>query len=110
MIEGQRGQVIDREPTYVSRIACRPDLQACRVQQGKVHHRYHTSTWVTIWITECVQLLHIHILNTCLLLKFALSSCLQRLVDVHKATRDSPHAFTRPRTPLNQQYLQVTLT
>src|SRR5437763_14234491 len=110
MIEGQRWQIVDREPTHISRIARRPHLQACGVQQGKVDHRYHTCTWVTVWIPKGVQLLHIDILYPRLLLKFALSGCLQRLVNIHESTGDSSHAFTRPRTTLDQQDLQIALT
>src|SRR5947209_16223783 len=110
MIEGQRWQIVDREPTHISCIARCPHLQALGVQQGKVDHCYHTCTWVTIWITKGIQLLHVDILYPRLLLKFALSSCLQRLINIHEPTGDSPHALIRPRTALNQQDLQVTLT
>ena len=67
------------------------------------------SPWITPRITKGIQLLKVYILHTCLFLQFSLGSSFQRFVHIYEAARNGPHALVRPRTPLDQQNLQVSL-
>ena len=106
MVECQIRQHIHRKPLCLGGIVTGYDLIAFLTHKCKKRHRDHTLARVAVHTAECLQLLDIDIHHSCFLAQFAQCSFFQRLVNSHKAARQSPFAFIRLQPSLYKQQIQ----
>jgi hypothetical protein len=106
VIEGERRQVVEREPGDPLGVGRRADLVIAELDQRVVRDRHDPLARIALERAEGVELLEERVGDAGLLAQLAARRLVERLVDVHEAARQGPRVRRRQRA-LDQEHLEV---